>query len=145
MQDAEARLFASGVQAEPLMEKAGLGCAEAIRKTCPQPGAAILFCGKGNNGGDALVIGRWLKQWGWRVEVQCSHSVDQMTDLAAQKLEEFHAEPQSAPTGSSLILIDGLLGIGAKGNLRGRIGELAEKLNHARIEKNSLRSGWRYW
>ncbi len=141
MSDAEDRLFSTGAEAEPLMEKAGLGCAEAIMSFFPHFGKAVLFCGRGNNGGDALVAGRHLRERGWKVEVILSHSPEEMTLLARKKLDELEKTPeQNIPlrNGGDLVLIDGLLGIGAKGPLRGKIRESADQLNRDRIEQRGF-------
>lgn len=138
MQAAEIRLFASGVSAEPLMDKAGLGCAIAIRKTICVPGIATLFCGKGNNGGDALVVGAWLRRWGWRVEVRFSHPEEEMSALSRKKLREFQGIPNGPGGNGWCVLIDGLLGIGAKGPLRGSLRSLADDLNHRRLVEGAI-------
>ncbi len=140
MQAAEAELFATGVQAEPLMKAAGLRCARAIRRWIPEVaaaggGRAELYLGKGNNAGDALVVGRWLRCWGWSVEAHFSVGRGEMGPLAQKKLAEFEATPQSEVSGGPLLLIDGLLGIGARGPLRGEIGVAAARLNRQRVER----------
>ncbi|MDF2378280.1 MAG: NAD(P)H-hydrate dehydratase [Verrucomicrobiales bacterium] len=134
MAAAEARLFATGVSAEPLMNEAGGKCAEAIRQFFPRPAEAVIFCGKGNNGGDALVVARWLKRWGWEVTIHYSHGRDDLSELALKKRDEWEAEPETTgvPRENSLILVDGLLGIGATGSLRGRILSSAQRLNERR-------------
>lgn len=137
MADAEDHLFSTGVEAEPLMEKAGLGCALAIRNFFPRSGQAILFCGKGNNGGDALVAGRWLRKWGWQVSALLSHQPAEMSELARKKLEELSQVPDRAESGGKrLVLVDGLLGIGARGPLRGAIGEAAARMNQMQRENS---------
>ncbi len=141
MKQAEDRLFATGVVAEDLMEKAGQACAQAVRQFFQWSGQATLYVGKGNNGGDALVVGRELRKWGWKVEVLLSGEVAEMTDLAVKKLAEFNATAEGGGAGSERlgvrIVVDGLLGIGASGPLRGVIGERAEQLNQQRIETNA--------
>ncbi len=141
MKQAEDRLFATGVLAEGLMEKAGLGCARAIMQFFPRRGRASLYVGKGNNGGDALVIGRHLREQGWRVEVVLSGEPSGMSGLAARKLAEFEATAETPlpPTSREgpAIVVDGLLGIGARGPLRGVIGERAEQINRQRIESHA--------
>ncbi|MCB1061785.1 MAG: NAD(P)H-hydrate dehydratase [Verrucomicrobiae bacterium] len=143
IQEAEKRVFAAGVESEPLMEEAGWGCACAIRQFFPRPGLAVLFIGKGNNGGDALVIGRHLRRWGWQVSARLACEPEEgMTELAALKLAEFEAEEEfggdPGGSGGALIAIDGLLGIGARGPLRGVIGELAEEMNAFRLQENAV-------
>ena len=142
MKQAEDRLFSTGVVAEDLMEKAGLGCAEAIMQFFHGKGQATLFVGKGNNGGDALVVGRELRSHGWEVEVVLSGEPADMAELAAKKLTEFEAEADSRWADSNRmgarIVVDGLLGIGARGPMRGVIGERAEQLNRQRMETNAI-------
>ncbi len=54
-----------------LMESAGRGVAEEIKKAIPHlPGKRVLiFCGKGNNGGDGFVVARYLQREGGNPEV----------------------------------------------------------------------------
>jgi len=136
MQDAEGKLFSDSVSPEPYMDEAGRKCSEAVRRFFPQPARAEIYVGKGNNGGDALVVARWLKEWGWRVKLHFSNGPDEISELAAKKLLEF--EKTAAKTGfveSEIVLIDGLLGIGAIGALRGGIREQADRINTQRREK----------
>lgn len=133
---AERRLFSTGVDPESYMDEAGRRCAEAVIDFFPEPATAEVFCGKGNNGGDALVIARHLKARGWRVTLHFSDDPENLPKLPAKKLAEFLATPE--PTGDRtehrLVLIDGILGIGAKGALRGTARELAGRINQLRHE-----------
>ncbi|MDF1823187.1 MAG: NAD(P)H-hydrate dehydratase [Verrucomicrobiales bacterium] len=137
MAAAEEQLFSTGVSAESLMDKAGHLCALAIQRFFPCPGRAIIFCGKGNNGGDALVVARWLKRSGWLVEVRYSHGRDELSPLGLKKRDEWEAEGNALknPTGPAFVLVDGLLGIGACGPLRGRILESASEMRRLRDEQ----------
>lgn len=141
MKQAEDRLFSTGVVAENLMEKAGQACARAIRQFFHAPGQATLFVGKGNNGGDALVVGRELRMHGWQVEGVLSGEPSGMTALAQKKLIEFEAQEDNrwddANGGGARVVVDGLLGIGASGPLRGVIGDRAQQLNRQRLESNA--------
>ncbi|MEM1442020.1 MAG: NAD(P)H-hydrate dehydratase [Verrucomicrobiota bacterium] len=134
MAAAEERLFASGVSAESLMDEAGEKCYRAIQQFFPIPARAIVFCGKGNNGGDALVVARWMKRDGWHVKIEYSHGPGGLSELAQRKQAEWEAEPTgpASKMDSSLVLVDGLLGIGATGTLRGEILASAEKVNSLR-------------
>ncbi|MDF1851613.1 MAG: NAD(P)H-hydrate dehydratase [Verrucomicrobiales bacterium] len=139
MSEAEARLFSGNISPEPYMDAAGLRCAHAIQSFFPDPGHAEVFCGKGNNGGDALVVARWLKRSGWSVRFHFSHGLQGISELAKRKWVEWNAEPEPArverrgPT----ILVDGLLGIGATGDLRGAIRECTDNLNLMRDEQHA--------
>jgi NAD(P)H-hydrate epimerase len=136
MSGAERRLFSNGVSPEPYMDEAGRRCAEAILDFFPAPATAEVFCGKGNNGGDALVVARHLKERGWRVTLHFAGDAESLPELPAKKLAEYEAVPErvAANVDHRLVLVDGLLGIGAKGELRGTFRELAERMNRLRRE-----------
>jgi NAD(P)H-hydrate epimerase len=57
-----------GVPGVVLMENAGRGCAELLR-SLGVTGPVVICCGKGNNGGDGLVIARHLDNAGVPVRV----------------------------------------------------------------------------
>ncbi|MCC6884025.1 MAG: NAD(P)H-hydrate dehydratase [Verrucomicrobiales bacterium] len=141
MRQTEERAFASGTSAKQLMEAAGRRCAESIRDLFPAPGRARLYVGRGNNGGDAFVVGQWLRRWGWRVEACCSVDFPLMTQLAAEQRDIFEKTPNipaACLNHAPDLLIDGLLGIGAKGPLRGEIKTLAAELNETRKFQDSI-------
>ena len=69
MRDAENAAFAHGVSAEALMNQAGAGIAQTVQQFFPRPGFCLVFSGKGNNGGDALVAAAQLKRAGWHTDV----------------------------------------------------------------------------
>lgn len=140
MRDAESRFFAAGGCAEPLMDEAGKGCAGAIREFFPRPGQAVLFCGSGNNGGDALVAGAWLRKWGWKVGLRLSHSPAEMSPLARKKLRELEGIPDGPcpGPGGTMVLVDGLLGIGSRGAIRGKLRPLADEMNRLRLERRAI-------
>jgi len=138
MSEAERRLFDTGVSPEPYMDTAGRLCAEAILRFFPTPGHASVFCGKGNNAGDALVVARWLRRSRWKVALHLCEGDGGLSPLAAKKLSEFHSEPEHLtdfpPFGAGNVIIDGLLGIGARGELRGEIRDMAKRINVLRVE-----------
>jgi NAD(P)H-hydrate repair Nnr-like enzyme with NAD(P)H-hydrate epimerase domain len=50
---------------QTLMEVAGRGAALATLSLWDEnPGHIAIFCGSGNNGGDGLVVARYLNLWG---------------------------------------------------------------------------------
>ena len=53
-----------GIPGIVLMENAARGTATAIAERYPPPKKIAIFVGKGNNGGDGLAVGRWLKAMG---------------------------------------------------------------------------------
>jgi ADP-dependent NAD(P)H-hydrate dehydratase / NAD(P)H-hydrate epimerase len=138
MRDAEERAFASGVSAAALMDEAGRGCADVVRTFCPRPGALVLYLGSGNNAGDALVAARELVREGWRLYARLSCEPEQMKNLPQRHWRELPElrrlqSPADLPEGRGpLVLLDGLLGIGAKGELRPPLRELAAEMNALR-------------
>jgi len=136
MRDAEEALFAQGVVAEELMNLAGLKIAREILNRFPSPGGrlAIAVTGKGNNGADALVALRHLKEAGWQVAVRSCAQPATFTGLPAQKWQELGPvtlldDLQHLPENKGLILLDGLLGIGTEGNIREPLATLAREMN----------------
>ena len=60
MRAAENAAFDRGITAEALMDQAGAGIARAVSRFFPTPGRCVVFAGKGNNAGDALVAAEHL-------------------------------------------------------------------------------------
>src|SRR5207248_2373910 len=58
-----------GVPGVVLMENAGRGAAEVLMRLNPERRPVMIFCGKGNNGGDGFVIARHLDNHRWPVVV----------------------------------------------------------------------------
>ena len=71
MRELEEKVFQAGVSAEALMNKAGRRLGEALRALYPEPGTAVAYLGRGNNGGDALVALQVLRVAGWHIALRC--------------------------------------------------------------------------
>ena len=82
MRAAEEAAFATGVEVEALMDKAGAGVARAVTRFFQKPGKCIVFAGKGNNAGDALVAAEHLRRLGWKIEVRLSFKEADCSGLA---------------------------------------------------------------
>ena len=138
MKSAEEAAFARGVQAEDLMEQAGRGVAEIVRQFHPKPGLCSVFCGKGHNAGDALVAARYLSGWGWELDLRFAYPAASLSALAAKKLKQLPGIPKgSSVVNSKRIILDGLLGIGARGEPRGEIAESIRSLNRLRRDEGA--------
>lgn len=110
MRAAEGAAIAAGTSVETLMERAGLGAAEAIwRFAGPTP--ALVLCGPGNNGGDGYVIARVLRERGVEVRVAASGEPKSAAAQAARAGWGGPVEPLAdvAPAG---LLVDALFGTG---------------------------------
>jgi len=138
MKAAEEMLFSKGATSEALMECAAEGIERCIRQFFPTPATAVVYCGKGNNGGDALAVARLLKKEGWRIFLRLSTPTEEMVASARIQLERILSLDGVVQTDSlppitgQLLLIDGLLGIGSVGAPRGSILELMREMNQLR-------------
>ncbi|MDB6139386.1 MAG: Bifunctional NAD(P)H-hydrate repair enzyme [Verrucomicrobiaceae bacterium] len=142
MQEIERKAFARGVSAAALMEEAGRGMACAVRQFCPKPGLLVMYLGKGNNAGDALVAGRELQRDGWRLAARMSGEPGEMKPLPhtywralGTSVEVLAAVPAHR---GPVVLFDGLLGIGANGPLTGVLRVLAAEMNHLRRTRHAV-------
>lgn len=113
-----------------LMENAARGCVDWLMEL-GVAGPISVCAGKGNNGGDGLVIARLLENLGFDVRVLLFAPADQLTGDAAinfgvimkagSRIVELHdakeAEIARALDGSAWI-VDALLGTGTQGRLR---------------------------
>ena len=113
-----------GVPSLDLMERAGAGVARAVERVVPD-GPVVVVCGKGNNGGDGLVVARLLRDAGREVTVVLTAVANELAGDARANLERL---PGDAPVAlsdasealaASSVLVDGLLGTGFQGEVRG--------------------------
>jgi ADP-dependent NAD(P)H-hydrate dehydratase / NAD(P)H-hydrate epimerase len=149
MRSAEKAAFAQGVEVEALMDQAGAGIASAVAKFFPRPGTCIVFAGKGHNGGDALVAAEWLKRWGWQIDVRLAFAEDDCSELTRKKLQAVRATEKVAHASSlrwddsasqnhrPLLILDGLLGLGAKPPLREPLRAACRQIDQLRRERNA--------
>jgi hydroxyethylthiazole kinase-like uncharacterized protein yjeF len=146
MRAAEEAAFASGVEVEALMDRAGAGVAAAVRRFFPQPGRAIVFAGKGHNGGDALVAAARLKETGWEIDLRLVFPEADCAELTRKKIAAIRRDELplvpfvglAAASPSGLIVLDGLLGLGAKHLLREPIRTAAQEINRLRREQHAF-------
>src|SRR5947209_3493206 len=144
MRAAEETAFAGGVEVEALMDRAGAGVAAAVQKFFPRAGRAIVFVGKGHNGGDALVAAARLKEAGWEIDLRLIFPEEDCAELTRKKLDDFRRDELPLVPGraearpSGLIILDGLLGLGAKHLLREPIRTAAQEINRLRREENAF-------
>lgn len=129
MRKLEEMAFRAGVTAEVLMEEAGQKIADWILREMPRPGCCVAFIGKGNNGGDALVALRVLREAGWQIGVRAASPPVDCSVLSRKNARLLPAEAWwdrvPALAVRPLVLLDGLLGIGARGELQPPLDALA--------------------
>ena len=120
-----------GIPSILLMERAGLATAHAIAAEFPERNAALILVGRGNNGGDGMVVARHLAESGWDVRVAAPEGAPSATpDAAAMTATAaslgIAVEPfDGAPAGDGLV-VDALLGTGARGAPHGPVADAIE-------------------
>lgn len=104
----------------PLMERAGLASAELARAMAGERrGSLLVLAGPGNNGGDALVAARHLKQWWFDVKLVGTGDPDKLTDDSRLAFDAWIAAGGTVSTEIPAglrwqLAIDGLFGIGLR-------------------------------
>ena len=118
-----------------LMERAGAaGCGLALQLIAGSLKPPLILAGPGNNGGDALVVARLLKQQGLEPVLVFAGAAEKLPTDARIAHDAWLARGGTLltdiPAGDYGIIIDGLLGIGL-GNrpLEGRLAALVERIN----------------
>jgi len=133
-----------GVASLTLMENAGRSVVEFMEKHfAPLSGHRIaIICGKGNNGGDGMVVARLLRELGCEPRVILLAAPGALAGDAAENYQRLAASgaPESAPSleawqhvGPSLagttLVVDAILGTGLSKPLEGFLLEVARDLN----------------
>lgn len=124
-----------GIPSMSLMENAGLAIAQRILKLYPEIKHCTIACGPGNNGGDGLVIARWLVDMDVDVTVILLPHPRLSTEMQAQlnicrKLElyllDFDADSLTVDDAfyDTDLIVDALFGSGFKGEISGEAAQL---------------------
>ena len=135
MRALERQTFESGVAEPELMERAGAAVAGAIATYLPRTERRrlVALVGKGNNGGDALIAARHLRdRHGMRAALYLISP--RRGDPLLETLGDVEAIVHGPRTGARLrallrdadVVLDGILGIGARLPLSGPIGAVLE-------------------
>ncbi len=132
-----------GVPSLELMERAGAAVARTVERISPD-GPLAVVCGKGNNGGDGLVVARLLRDAGREVAVVCVAPPQEFSGDARENLnrlpgdaplllaaaEESEADQSGARAiAGAVALVDALLGTGFEGEPRGLMVEAIDAIN----------------
>ncbi len=123
-----------------LMETAGRKCAEWILTHRPDPYIYSVLAGPGNNGGDGLVIARYLHAAGKQVQILLAadpglYQGDALVNWLALKGSGIACQVWTGSVPAQLLahpqnhlLIDALLGTGIQSTLRGSVAEMIAAL-----------------
>jgi NAD(P)H-hydrate epimerase len=135
-----------------LMENAGIAIADFLRGKFPdlKSRKILVLCGKGNNGGDGMVVARRFKEFGSAAVVFLFANPGSVEGDAAvnlkrwqQGLGELHvvtsrAEWESArgALAEADLIVDAMLGTGLRGPVEGLLAAVIEDLNQARAKRH---------
>lgn len=158
MQQADRRTVDEcGIASFRLMQAAGAAVARLIEQEYAQARRIVVFCGKGNNGGDGWIAARNLEQSGRRVEAFLLGNPRDLRGDAAQAyafwggqahLLADEAQLESADFERALdeadLFVDAVVGTGFEPPLRSLPAKLKEKLDQYRTPMVAvdLPSGW---
>lgn len=135
-----------GVSPAVLMERAGLAVFEALKQMLGESGSLSVLCGRGNNGGDGFVVARLAVEHGYRVDcLVAAREEDLRPEAHAQMLQAraqgvhpvFSDDARYARRLECLackdLLVDGLLGIGAQGDVREPVLTAVKAINRSGV------------
>lgn len=113
MREADRRTIAAGTPGDVLMERAGTRVVEVLEREFEplEKQRVVIFCGKGNNGGDGLVVSR------------------QLANRVAALQVVIPEDPTTNYDREATIVVDALLGTGFKGEVRGQYAEMIRSMN----------------
>jgi NAD(P)H-hydrate epimerase len=139
MREVDRRTIERGISGPILMENAGCRVVDYLKETFAPllKHRVIVFCGKGNNGGDGFVVARQL----WQQRLPESLSVIETSDaseltgdaagarnmLVASGCPIFSEIPEHAL--HATLIIDALLGTGIRGPVTGKVAEWIRAIN----------------
>ncbi|MDO4879228.1 MAG: NAD(P)H-hydrate epimerase [Neisseria sp.] len=148
MREQEQAAVARGSSFEQLMENAGQAAAADILRLIPRAGRALIVCGKGNNGGDGLVVARVLQEQGWQADIVFALGENlsplaqnnrlRLAGLEGIRFFGLDELPACLNTACYDLIIDGIFGTGFTGSLPGAIAAACRLLNPARGLKIAL-------
>ena len=140
MREHEQMAVDKGTTFEQLMENAGRAAAADLLRRRPQAGRVLIVCGKGNNGGDGLVMARILQAHGWRADIlfAAGEKLSELAELNRGRLQGLDgigliaAEDLAGrlKTGYDMI-IEGIFGTGFGGRLPADIAAICRLLNQS--------------
>src|SRR5688572_22107025 len=139
MQAIEKEADAGGLTYNQMMENAGQGLADVILSMFENDSQgeleAVGLVGPGNNGGDTLVALATLAAEGWKtraylIKRKKDDLVKRFTEAGGEILTGENAfEKLAEAVGTSDVLLDGILGTGAKLPLKKDLAELLAEVN----------------
>jgi len=135
-----------GVPSLMLMEDAGTAVADYVRTHHSAAERIVVFCGKGNNGGDGFVAARRLHEYGKKVEVILLADADGLRGdagamfgklpgeaIAVRSSEELNGDRVRSLLAAADLYLDAVLGTGFKPPVSGLYADAIAIMNASRV------------
>ncbi|WP_394231669.1 NAD(P)H-hydrate dehydratase [Niallia oryzisoli] len=134
IKEIDSRAEQMGMSLFSLMENAGNGLFHKLSPLLSKTDKVIILAGKGNNGGDGIVLARYLKNNGYNAKLVFPIG-EPKTEIALQHLSYYQVcgyniEPFS-PDMTADWVIDALLGVGSQLPLRADISQMTDWVNQS--------------
>ena len=134
-----------GIPGAVLMEHAGSAVVRILREHFPECQRVGIVVGKGNNGGDGLVVARQLAHAGQPIQIFLvsppeSFAGDALTNLQISQnlalpitpvLSDGELRGLKSQLASSDLIVDSIFGTGLRGGVHGFIGDVIECINRS--------------
>lgn len=126
--------IAAGTPEAALMQRAGRAAFELVRECWPAATRLGIYCGGGNNGGDAYVVARLALDAGLEVSLHAAVPLEKLSETARGLAAGVLADAALKRLGQEEIpqvdvIVDGLLGIGIHGKPRDAMARLIQGIN----------------
>ena len=152
MQAAEQAADAAGLTYEQLMEHAGHAVAQAIAVHYDLGGGRVLvLVGPGNNGGDGLVVARYLAQMGalvtvyvWKRQTDADENWQFLDATGVEKVLGSANDSQGQLAhllDEADLIVDALLGTGVSRPIEGTLADLLEQVKSVVTERRGSQNG----
>lgn len=130
-----------GISLATLMENAGKSLYTYIKQYVVKADSLLILAGKGNNGGDGVVLAKYFKRAGYRVSLVFPVGQPK-SETAIQHLNEYEREGFSVDTFDRTkeydVIIDCLLGIGSNRPLQSKFLEIIQWCNRQNARKIAI-------
>ena len=147
----KAAIEGRGIPGLELMENAGRGIAEYLYEISDNDVSSknvVIVCGKGNNGGDGFVVGRYLSEWGAQVKFYLLGKRNELkgeaaanmvrVDQMALPINEISSADELVIEDDTDLIVDAIFGTGFHGDIRSPLDAVIEKINSCDISPLQL-------
>lgn len=130
-----------GLSPFTLMENAGRNLFERVRKLVDPAQKICILSGRGNNGGDGIVLARYLSDAGYEVSLTFPIGEPE-SEVAKQHLNYYLAQGYEVSitdkTGTFIVIVDAMFGIGTRHPLPEKIKEVIEWANRCEATRIAI-------